>query len=87
MIETDKYGIYNVSNEGEFVSWADFAKEIFNQKGITTKVNPVSSADYPTKAERPKNSRLDTSKLTENGFKLLPEWKDALKRFLNDKRL
>lgn len=85
MIETDKYGTYNVSNEGDYISWCDFTKEIFNQKDIKTKVNPVSSADYPTKAERPKNSRFDTSKLTLNGFKLLPEWKDALKRFLNDK--
>ena len=85
MIETDKYGIYNVSNEGQYISWYDFAKEIFKQKDITTKVNPVSSVNYPTKAERPKNSRLDTSKLMENGFRLLPDWKDALKRFLNDK--
>ena len=66
MVESDKYGTYNVSNEGQYISWYDFAKEIFNQKRITTKVNPVSSSDYPTKAERPKNSRLDTSKLTEN---------------------
>lgn len=83
MVESDKYGTYNVSNEGQYISWYDFAKEIFNQKSITTKVNPVSSSDYPTKAERPKNSRLDTSKLTENGFKLLPDWKDALGRYLN----
>lgn len=83
MVESDKYGTYNVSNEGQYISWYDFAKEIFNQKRITTKVNPVSSSDYPTKAERPKNSRLDTSKLTENGFKLLPDWKDALGRYLN----
>lgn len=83
MVESDKYGTYNVSNEGQYISWYDFAKEIFNQKSITTKVNPVSSSDYPTKAERPKNSRLDTSKLTKNGFKLLPDWKDALGRYLN----
>lgn len=85
MIESDKYGIYNVSNEGEFVSWADFAKEIFNQKGIKTKVQPISSDEYKTKAKRQSNSRLDTSDLIKNGFNTLPDWKDALKRFLNDK--
>ena len=85
MIESDKYGIYNISNEGEFVSWADFAKEIFNQKNIKTVVNPISSDEYKTAAKRPLNSRLDTSDLIINGFKLLPNWKDALKRFLNDK--
>lgn len=86
MVETDKYGTYNVSNEGDYISWYDFTKEIYSQMDIKTKVNPVSSADYPTKAKRPLNSRFDRSKLTENGFKLLPDWKDALKRFLDDKR-
>ena len=83
MIETEKYGYYHATNEGGYISWADFAKEIFLQAGMNTKVIPVTTAEYGlSKAVRPFNSRLDKSKLTEQGFEPLPEWKDALKRYL-----
>lgn len=87
MIETDKYGYYHATNEGGYISWADFAKEIYSQAGMDVKVKPVSTEEYEkiagkTVAKRPFNSRLDKSKLVENGFTLLPDWKDALKRFL-----
>lgn len=83
MIETDKYGYYHATNEGGYISWADFAAEIFRQAGKTTKVVPVTTAEYGiSKAARPFNSRLDKSKLVQNGFEPLPEWKDALKRYL-----
>ena len=83
MIQTDKYGIYHATNEGT-CSWYSFAKEIFKQKGITMNVKAVKSSEYPTKAKRPFNSRMDKSKLTENGFNLLPLWQDALSRYLMD---
>ena len=83
MIETDKYGYYHATNEGGFISWADFTKEIFKQAGISSKVIPVTSEEYGLSvAARPKNSRLDKSKLAENGFKPLPTWQDALSRYL-----
>ncbi len=83
MIETDKYGYYHATNEGGYISWADFAEEIYKQAGMDVKVERVSTEEYGlSKAKRPFNSRLDKSKLIENGFKPLPEWKDALKRFL-----
>lgn len=81
MIETEKYGRYHATNEG-FCSWYEFACEIFRQAGRDVKVNPVSSDEFPTKAKRPHNSRMDKSKLTENGFTPLPAWQDALKRYL-----
>lgn len=85
MIVTDKYGYYHATNEGGFISWYDFACEIFKQAGYSTKVTPVTTVEYGlSKAARPFNSRLDKSKLVENGFKPLPEWKDALKRYLED---
>ncbi len=85
MIETDKYGYYHATNEGGFISWYDFACEIFRQAGYETKVNPVTTAEYGvSKAARPFNSRLDKSKLTENGFKPLPTWQDALSRYLKE---
>ncbi|MDY6286818.1 MAG: dTDP-4-dehydrorhamnose reductase [Bilifractor sp.] len=85
MIETDKYGYYHATNEGGYISWYDFTKEIYRQAGLDTKVTPVTTAEYGlSKAARPFNSRLDKSKLTENGFKPLPDWKDALHRFLID---
>lgn len=85
MIETDKYGYYHATNEGGFISWYDFAKEIFKQAGYATEVIPVTTAEYGlSKAARPFNSRLDKSKLTENGFKPLPEWQDALSRYLSE---
>ncbi|MCI6666655.1 MAG: dTDP-4-dehydrorhamnose reductase [Romboutsia timonensis] len=85
MIETDKYGYYHATNEGGYISWYDFAGEIFKQAGYTTKVNPVTTEEYGlSKAARPFNSRLDKSKLVENGFKLLPTWQDALARYLKE---
>lgn len=83
MILTDKYGYYHATNEGGYISWYDFACEIFRQSGKNIKVNPVSTAEYGlSKAKRPFNSRLDKSKLIKNGFLLLPDWKDALRRYL-----
>lgn len=83
MILSDKYGIYHASNEG-FCSWYEFAKEIFKQENINIKVNPVDSNSFITKAKRPHNSRMDKSELINNGFNLLPSWKDALKRYLDE---
>ena len=83
MLETDKYGYYHATNEGGYISWADFTKEIFKQAGIGSKVVPVTTEEYGASiAARPKNSRLDKSKLAENGFQPLPSWQDALKRYL-----
>ena len=83
MIETEKYGHYHATNEGGYISWADFAKEIFNQAGMDVTVTPVTTAEYGlSKAARPFNSRLDKKKLVENGFEPLPEWKDAVGRYL-----
>ena len=85
MVETEKYGYYHATNEGGYISWYDFAVEIFSQAGRDTKVIPVSSDDYgASKAKRPYNSRLDKSKLTENGFVPLPAWQDALSRYLQE---
>lgn len=88
MIETDKYGTYNVCNSGDdYISWYDFAKEIFNQAGMKkVKVVPVGSDQYPAKAKRPTNSRLDLTKLKEAGFTPLPDWKDATGRYLETLR-
>lgn len=83
MIETDKYGYYHATNEGGYISWYDFACEIFRQAGYSTNVNPVTTEEYGiSKAKRPFNSRLDKTKLVENGFTPLPDWQDALKRYL-----
>lgn len=91
MTLTDKYGYYHVTNEGGYISWYDFTKEIFRQAealGHTEyreerlKVYPVTTEEYGAKAKRPFNSRLDKSKLIENGFEPLPTWQDALQRFL-----
>ncbi len=83
MIETDQYGYYHVTNEGGFISWYDFACEIFRQAGYEVKVLPVTTEEYGlNKAARPCNSRLDKRKLVENGFKPLPDWQDALRRYL-----
>ena len=85
MIETEKYGYYHATNEGGYISWADFAKEIFCQAGMNTQVIPVTTAEYGlSKAARPFNSRLDKSKLVEQGFEPLPTWQDALKRYLKE---
>ena len=83
MIETDKYGYYHATNEGGYISWYDFTCEIYRQAGYDTRVIPVTTQEYGlSKAARPFNSRLDKSKLRENGFTPLPDWKDALARFL-----
>ena len=83
MIETDKYGVYHATNEGGYISWADFAQEIFRQAGMGTQVIPITTAEYGlSKAARPFNSRLDKAKLVENGFAPLPDWRDALGRYL-----
>jgi dTDP-4-dehydrorhamnose reductase len=83
MIDTDKYGYYHATNEGGFISWADFAKAIFEEAKMDTKVIPVTTEEYGlSKAKRPFNSRLDKSKLVANGFKPLPTWRDALHRYL-----
>lgn len=85
MIESEKYGYYHATNEGGFISWYDFAVDIFRQTGCSVKVIPVSTAEYGlSKAKRPFNSRLDKSKLTQCGFMPLPDWKDALSRYLNE---
>jgi len=83
MILTNKYGIYHASNEG-FCSWADFAKEIFKQAGKKVKVNAISTDEYPTRAVRPKNSRMSKDKLSVNGFKPLPKWEDALQHYIKE---
>ena len=85
MIETDKYGYYHATNEGGYISWYDFTREIYRQAGYTTRVLPVTTAEYGlSKAARPFNSRLDKSKLVENGFTPLPTWEDALSRYLKE---
>lgn len=85
MIETEKFGYYHATNEGGFISWYDFTREIFRQAGYNTKVVPVTTAEYGiSKAARPFNSRLDKSKLVNNGFKPLPTWQDALSRYLKE---
>lgn len=77
IIRTDKFGVYHATNEG-YCSWYEFACEIFKQAGVTVKVNPIKTEDYPTKARRPKNSRLYKSPLIE-----LENWEDALKHYIN----
>ena len=85
MIETDKYGYYHATNEGGYISWFDFAEEIFKEAHYNTKVVPVTTLEYGlSKAKRPFNSRLDKSKLREMGFTPLPPWQDALKRYLKE---
>jgi len=88
MIESDKYGYYHATNEGGYISWYDFACEIFRQAGYSTKIIPVTTEEYGvSKAARPFNSRLDKTKLVEMGFASLPDWKDALNRYLKDKEV
>ncbi|WP_099361277.1 dTDP-4-dehydrorhamnose reductase [Fredinandcohnia onubensis] len=83
MVKSSKYGVYHATNEG-YCSWADFAKEIFHLANKNIKVNPIATEDYPTRAVRPKNSRLSKQNLVNNGFELLPPWQDALKRYINE---
>ena len=85
MIETDRYGCYHATNEGGYISWYDFACEIFRQAGRRTEVQPVSTREYGlSRAARPFNSRLDKRKLAECGFEPLPDWRDALNRYLGE---
>ncbi len=85
MNETEKYGYYHATNEGGYISWYDFTKEIYRQAGYKTEVLPVSTEEYGlSKAARPFNSRLDKSKLAEAGFTPLPTWQDALSRYLKE---
>lgn len=85
MIQTEKYGYYHATNEGGYISWYEFACEIFRQAGYSTKVVPVTTEEYGlNKANRPFNSRLDRSKLVEEGFEPLPHWQDALARYLKE---
>ena len=81
MAETEKYGTYHASNEG-FCSWSDFAREIFKQAGLDIEVDGIPTIEYPTPARRPFNSRLSKKSLDEAGFNRLPDWQDALKRYL-----
>lgn len=85
MAESENYGYYHATNEGGYISWYDFACEIFKQAGYNTNVVPVTTEEYGiSKAKRPFNSRLDKSKLLENGFEPLPTWQNALKRYLKE---
>ncbi len=83
MIETEKYGTYHASNEGE-CSWAEFAGEIFRMAGRNVTVERLTTEQYPARAPRPRNSRLDKSGLTTAGFARLPDWRDALERYLKE---
>lgn len=83
MIQTDKYGRYHATNEG-YCSWYEFAKEIFKVAGVTINVAPVDSSAYPAKAKRPANSRMEKKKLDEAGFKRLPSWQDATRRYIEE---
>ena len=88
MIETEKYGYYHATNEGGYISWADLAEEAYRAAGMSVKVNRVTTAEYGlSKAARPENSRLDKSKLVEEGFKPLPDWKDAVRRYIAEAQL
>lgn len=85
MAESENYGYYHATNEGGYISWYDFACEIFKRAGYNTNVVPVTTEEYGiSKAKRPFNSRLDKSKLLENGFEPLPTWQNALKRYLKE---
>lgn len=84
MCEREEYGKYHVTNEGGYISWADFATEIFAQAGMDVKVVPVTTAEYGAKAVRPYNSRLEKGKLDAHGFDRLPTWQDALGRYLKE---
>ena len=81
MIQTEKYGIYHATNE-EVCTWAEFAEEIFKIAGMDVKVNYITAAEYPTRAKRPINSRLNKEKLNRNNFSKLRNWDEALKEFL-----
>lgn len=88
MIETEKYGYYHATNEGGYISWYDFCVEFYRQYGLGTRVAPVSTEEYGlSRAARPVNSRLDKGKLAEAGFEPLPDWRDAVGRYLKEAEL
>ncbi len=88
MTETERYGYYHATNEGGYISWYDFCCEFYKQYGLDTKVIPVTTAEYGlSRAARPLNSRLDRSKLVTAGFKPLPHWQDAVRRYLEEAQL
>lgn len=88
MCETDRYGYYHATNEGGYISKYDFCVEFYKQYGLNTKVIPITTEEYGlSKAARPMNSRLDKSKLVESGFKPLPTWQNAVKRYLKESKL
>lgn len=88
MVETDKYGYYHATNEGGYISWYDFCCEFYRQYGLSTTVIPVTTAEYGlSKAARPFNSRLEKKKLVEAGFEPLPDWKDAVSRYLKEAQI
>lgn len=82
MIQTEEYGTYHATNSGEYISWYDFAKEIFREAGMDVEVTPVDSSQFPAKARRPHNSRMNQTELDKHGFDRLPSWQDALSRYL-----
>lgn len=81
MIRTEKYGVYHVTNEG-VCTWAEFAEEIFKIACMDVKVNHITTAEYPTRAKRPLNSRLNKESLSTNSFRALTNWQNALKNYL-----
>ena len=83
MIATDQYGVYHATNEG-VCSWAEFAREIFRLAGKNVRVNAISTSEYPARAVRPMNSRMNKDKLERMGFFRLPAWQDALERYLRE---
>lgn len=83
MVQSESYGIYHATNEGDFCSWYEFACFIFEAAGMDVDVTPVTSDEFPVKAKRPENSRLSKEKLSLNGFERLPRWKDAVKRYVD----
>lgn len=88
MAEKEKYGYYHATNEGDYISWYDYACEIYKQAGIDTRVIPVTTEEYGLSvASRPFNSRLDRSKLVREGFEPLPQWRDAVNRYLKEAKL
>ena len=86
MVKTDKYGVYHATNEG-YCSWYEFACEIFKQAGIDVKVKPIKTEDFPTRAKRPKNSKLSKNNLVKNEYSLLPAWRDALRKMIGVQKL
>ena len=85
MVGTEKYGYYHATNEGGYISWADLAEESYKAAGMDVKVVRVTTAEYGlNKAPRPKNSRLDKTKLLEAGFQPLPDWRDAVARYVKE---